>query len=66
MSLNVGFIGLGNIKAQKAKHLIRDGFVTRVFDVQTSSSALAAQGAWLVRLSLKWQPVLTTSVLKVR
>ncbi len=46
MSLNVGFIGLGNIGKPCAKHLIRDGFVTRVFDVQTSQvQELAAQGA---------------------
>ena len=46
MSLNVGFIGLGNIGKPCAKHLIRDSFVTRVFDVQTSQvQELAAQGA---------------------
>ncbi len=46
MSLNVGFIGLGNIGKPCAKHLIRDGFVARVFDIQTSRvRELAEQGA---------------------
>ena len=46
MTLEVGFIGLGNIGKPCAKHLIREGFVARVFDIDSSRvQELSKQGA---------------------
>ena len=46
MTLDVGFIGLGNIGKPCAKHLIREGFVAHVFDIEPSHvQELSKQGA---------------------
>lgn len=44
--MKVGYIGLGNIGAPSAAHLIREGFDAHVYDIDESAvAALAARGA---------------------
>ena len=57
MTLDVGFIGLGNIGKPCAKHLIREGFVAHVFDIEPSHvQELSKQGAMAAE-TISEQPV---------